>query len=116
MPKTTTPDDTRATLQVGDSAPIEVTDGGLRRAAALLTREYRRILYDGKKVDEGEQIPVPGKGTSEYNCGEDAVFGFTCPADSLADATFRLANSVLETRKRYGGEGWLPERVRGGGR
>ena len=52
------------------------------------------------KMHDGEQIPVPGKGTTSYNCGEDACYGWSGGASSVDDATWKVSLSVLEDRKR----------------
>jgi hypothetical protein len=54
-------------------------------------------------------IPVPGKGSASYNCGEDAIHSTTCPASSVAEAIAAITKSVLTTRERYGGTvDWMP--------
>lgn len=50
-----------------------------------------------------EGIPHEGKGTAEYNCGEDRTWGMCCPATSIADGVGKIVGSVLHDRVRYGG-------------
>ena len=63
-------------------------------------------------MDEGEQVPIPGKGESGYDCGEDAYFGGSYPGRSIAEGVGSMVASALERRRQYGGRGWLPEAFR----
>lgn len=55
-----------------------------------------------------EGIPVPGKGENSYDCGDDALFGQTAPAESVVDGIVSLTKSALETRRKRGGKSWMP--------
>jgi hypothetical protein len=55
-------------------------------------------------------IPIPGKGENDYDIDEDAIYGSTMVANSIEDAAQIFVQDVLETRRRYGGSQWLPER------
>lgn len=54
-------------------------------------------------VDMEEPIPLPGKGTCSYNCGDDALHGLTAPCKTVEEAIGMVVGSVLDSRKRYGG-------------
>lgn len=69
---------------------------------------WRRMVRSEVKPDEG--IPVPGKGENSWDCGEDAIFGHYGPASTFHDAKISMIDSVLKTRRRYGGENWRPEK------
>ncbi len=56
-------------------------------------------------------IPHPGKGENSWDCGEDATYSMTCPARTPAEAAQMLRESVLHSRAKYGGHGWLPSGV-----
>lgn len=59
------------------------------------------------EIDMIEPIPEPGKGTCDYNCGDDATFGITVPAKTPEEAVGKLVESVLESRmKRMGSWKW----------
>lgn len=60
-------------------------------------------------VEMADPVPVPGKGENSWDCGDDALFGSTFPAASVAEAIAGVVRSALETRRRYGGRGWKPE-------
>lgn len=50
-------------------------------------------------------IPHEGKGENSWDCGMDATFGVTMPADeneSIYDIAKRFAMSCLKTRQKYG--------------
>lgn len=64
-------------------------------------------------VDVPGGIPVPGKGTTSYNCGEDAIYAETAQHSNAVDAVAELVKSALQTRKRYSsGFDWVPEKMR----
>ncbi len=58
---------------------------------------------------ENDPIPIPGKGTMSYNCGDDATYSMTCPANSIEEAVGKMVGNTLRTRKKYGGT-WKWER------
>lgn len=58
-------------------------------------------------------IPIPGKGTASWNCGEDATHSLTTPADTVRKAVLATIESVLRTREKHGsrrggGTEWRP--------
>jgi hypothetical protein len=53
-------------------------------------------------------IPIPGKGSAAYNCGEDATHSMTCAADTPLKAVVALVESTLRHRWQYGGKTWRP--------
>lgn len=71
----------------------------------------KRWMYRGH-VECKEGVPFPGKGENSWDCGMDASFGLTCPATTHADALGRFITNVLESREKYGGKGWRPEKQR----
>lgn len=48
-----------------------------------------------------EPIPHPGKGTTDYNCGYDALHYIIMPATSIDDAIGKVVTNVLDKRRRY---------------
>lgn len=69
----------------------------------------RRLIRVDIKMHEGEQVPFPGKGENSWDCGEDASYGFCCPARSVEVGVAKLVESVLTSRRRHGGRGWRPQ-------
>lgn len=59
-------------------------------------------------VESEQGLPIPGKGENSHDCGDDAYYSIGTPAATIEDAVNAAAASVLETRRRYGGEGWQP--------
>ena len=64
-----------------------------------------RVGYDC--VPE-KPLPIPGKGENSWDCDDDAIFSHHCGAKTPEEALLSLRDSVLRSRKRYGGAGWLP--------
>jgi len=77
-----------------------------RRPRWPFARRMRRVDFE---MHEGHAIPFPGKGESEWDCGENATYSMTTPADTIADGIGNLVASVLQSRRRYGGRNWRPE-------
>lgn len=48
-------------------------------------------------------IGFPGKGENAWDCGDDAIFSLSGPAQTVEDAVGKVVSSVLRNRKRYGG-------------
>lgn len=48
-------------------------------------------------------VPVPGKGENSWDCGPDATYGTTGPAQSIEEGIGRFVGSTLALRKRRGG-------------
>ncbi len=69
----------------------------------------RRIIRCEINMLPGEQVPHPGKGENSWDCGEDATFGLTTPAQSIDDGIAQLVGAVLRSRTRHGGHEWAPE-------
>lgn len=69
-------------------------------------KTIRRAHID---MDEGEQIPVPGKGENAWDCDDDAIFGLTTPAHDVTEAVLAIQASAARTRERHGGRKWTPK-------
>ena len=63
-------------------------------------------------VDIPGGIPHEGKGENAWDCGEDATFAITMPADSLQEAIGKTVSSVMRDRLKYGGSVWHRESER----
>jgi hypothetical protein len=59
----------------------------------------KKIVRTEAEVEGG--IPVPGKGTTDYNCGDDAIYSQTSPGASFDEALAGLFKSVIYARERY---------------
>lgn len=58
-----------------------------------------KIVRTNAEVDGG--IPVPGKGTESYNCGDDAIYSQTSPGATFDSALAGLFKSVIYAREHY---------------
>lgn len=48
-------------------------------------------------------IPIPGKGESDYDCGDDAIHGMSCGGTSYLTVVGNIVSSALKTREQHGG-------------
>jgi len=63
------------------------------------------------KIIREHGIPVPGKGSASYNCGEDAIFSAGSSANNHSESFSNFHGSVMRSRDRYGsGHNWTPEK------
>lgn len=54
-------------------------------------------------------VPIPGKGTASYNCGDDATFGLCRKLDySVGHVLNEFRLETIERRMEYGGPRWKP--------
>ena len=53
-------------------------------------------------LDKGG-IPCPGKGESEWDCGDNNLQSLHCNAETVEEAIGHVVASVLRTRKRHAG-------------
>lgn len=63
-------------------------------------------------VEPKEPVPVPGKGTAEWNCGQDAIYSSTFTASTIDEAVATFTARLLETRGKYGGQNWKPQETK----
>jgi hypothetical protein len=83
-------------------------------AVELYTSTWKRprwpkvLAVSRADVEMGTPIPIPGKGENSWDMDEDAIWSITCPAATVEEALASLRESVERDRRRYGGEGWLP--------
>lgn len=61
-----------------------------------IRQEYIEI-----RIEKG--IPFEGKGENSWDCGEDGLFGTSSTSHSYERAIASVVESVLKSRKRYGG-------------
>jgi len=60
----------------------------------------KRCLYGN--IDMKEMIPIPGKGENAWDCGQDGLWGLSCPAKNKAELISRIVESVMRDRLRRG--------------
>lgn len=98
---------------------IPMPERSYRGTAKVLRQTWKRPRWFPLRdtcvqidMDEGEQIPVPGKGENSWDCDEDAVFGGGYPGSTISGGIGAMVASVLSTRRRHGGSSWVPEACR----
>jgi hypothetical protein len=116
----------RATIEQVGEQPVEIHldgriySGTARKRVYTWTRPrwFKKTRHDVDiRVEEG--IPVPGKGESEWDCGEDSFSaGGTSTTDLsigwdtlVFEAITRFKQRVEERRRRHGGANWEPTAV-----
>jgi hypothetical protein len=62
-------------------------------------------------VKMDQPVPVPGKGENSWDCDEDAIYSMSTEARTPAAAVGAFVSSALESRFRYGGMNWRPEKA-----
>lgn len=58
-----------------------------------------KLIRTHAEVEGG--VPVPGKGTMDYNCGPDAIYSQTSPGTTFDAALSGLYASVMHAREHY---------------
>lgn len=85
---------------------IEIRDDYWRRRYFPFLKKIMRRAH----VECLDPIPHPGKGTTSYNCGEDATYGSTFPCKTVDEAVAHMFTTSMKSRERYGnGERWVPQ-------
>lgn len=59
----------------------------------------RRITV---QIDIPTGIGIPGKGENSWDCGDDAIFGKSCSAETIEEAIGKVIASALKTRRERG--------------
>jgi hypothetical protein len=99
-------------------ATCEMPEGSYTTRVRTMLQEWKRPRWPWPRVRGGYDIeipggvPIPGKGENSWDCGEDAVMATGSNAPTIEEAMKELAASVMETRKRYGGDDWRPAPAR----
>lgn len=99
---------------------IAMPEGSYDATVAIDERSWKRprwfvkrLVGSDVKIPKG--IPFPGKGENSWDCGQDAVFGQSNSADTVEKAVASVVESVLRSRRRYGGSiGWAPKAAEDG--
>lgn len=75
-----------------------------QRQRRTVRRRWKTEIFTVVELDchEGQQIPVPGKGESSWDCGADAVYSTSVAARNAEEAIGKLVGSLLHDRQRRG--------------
>lgn len=89
---------------------IPMPEGGYPATVAIELCRWKRprwpwpsVELKRADVDIPGGIGVPGKGENSWDCGDDAIYRSSFPANSVEAAIGSVVGDVLRTRKRYGG-------------
>jgi hypothetical protein len=96
-------------------AVISMPEADYPCTVTIRTDEWRRprwrtLRLTRADVDIPGGVPIPGKGENAWDCDEDAIFGQTAPATSVAEAVESVRQSAERRRLKYGGCDWKPTR------
>lgn len=86
----------------------------VKRQSWYYPRWFIEKQADSISIEVDSGIPVPGKGESAWDCGDDAIYSVSSPVDydsenySLRKALDDLAMTVLRRRQQYASLDWLP--------
>lgn len=93
---------------------VPMPEGFYLGKAKLELRTWKRPRWFAKRwlrvdidMNEGQRIPIPGKGENSWDCDDDACFGSSVSAKSIEEAIGKLVGDCLKTRRERGGpENW----------
>lgn len=95
---------------------IPLTEGKYNATVSIANYVWSRKRWFDKKQTQASinvegGVPIPGKGESSWNCGEDKVYSVTCAADSKARAIVGFIEDILTIReKRSGDVNWISKK------
>lgn len=96
---------------------IAFPEGTYTARVRLFTSTWKRPRWprartvERAEVDVKGGVPIPGKGENSYDLDQDATFSLTTPANSVDEAVEKFVKTINNTRLKYGGENWVPEKV-----
>lgn len=70
---------------------------------------FRRLVIARAQVDIPGGIPFEGKGENSWDCGEDATYGMTTPAELPEEAIAAVVKSVMRERRKHSSGGLMAE-------
>lgn len=101
-----------------ESAIVPMPEASYPATVTILEETWKRPRWPfatrrvASRIEVESGVPVPGKGENSWDCGEDAIFSTSSSDPTVSGAVAQMVKSALETRVRYGGKNWVPERVR----
>lgn len=70
-----------------------------------LFHRYKRLDI---RMNDGDCIPIPGKGENSWDCDDDAIYGMNSPGSDLVRFVSDLVHSALSTRRKRASLDWTP--------
>lgn len=93
---------------------VPMPEGVYRAKVKMTENVWKRPRWFAKTKTFGDvemidPVPIPGKGENSWDCGEDAIFGMSVPAEKIEDVIAGVVASALRDRRRHGGGvSWRP--------
>ncbi len=90
------------------TAVVPMPEGGYQAQIELKRAEWRRPRWPIVKrevyanVKFETPVPIEGKGESEWDCGEDAIYEMGVKASTVAEAVGAAVTRVFDRRMRHG--------------
>jgi len=106
-----------STEKIVEQREISFPEGAYTAKVKLFTSTWKRPrwpwprIIERAEVDVKDGVPIPGKGESSWDIDDDAVYSLITPAASVDEAIEKFVKSINNTRLRYGGENWIPEKA-----
>ena len=96
----------------GDEYTVEVSRERMtwRNRVRSITRTY----WDVKTPDGEKAPPIPGKGENSWDIDDDGIYGSSYDTPTVEEAFAKFRESVIKSRRRYGGDNWRPRAVAAG--
>ena len=95
---------------------VELPEGRYEGEVVLTRPRWKRPRWpfakeiDRLKFTPDKPIPVPGRGTTECNVGEDAILSVTMPIKGSVRKTLDgFAEDTVRFREKFGGPNWEPK-------
>lgn len=87
---------------------VPMPEGPYRATVKLEECVWKRprwfaIVRRTATVDVPQGIPHQGKGENSWDCGEDALHGLSCSAETVDEAIAKTVASALKSRRKYDG-------------
>jgi hypothetical protein len=97
-----TEEDDRGWQDIEITMPEAKYKGKVRLYTGTWKNRFRTKRISRAEIEMEEGIPFPGKGESEWDCGENCTWGMTCPAKDEVEAISSMIEHVLRSRRNYG--------------
>ena len=94
---------------------VTMPEGDYKGKVVFKTEQWKRPRWFADRwvrahADMIDSVPFPGKGESDWDCGQDALHGVTTCASTVKEVSDYIEKDILKTRRKYGGKNWKPEK------
>jgi len=98
---------------------VPMPEGNYEGKVKIFESKWKRARLPWAKymvrseIEVPKGIPYPGKGENSWDCGTQHTYSITSPRKTIEGAIAGMVESILNTRKRYGGSvNWMPDAVK----